>query len=109
MLKKEKKKHVFIVLFQKIVKNLRDIGVNISANHDSAVVPVIVSDQKKLGHLAVYMKENGVLVFPCVYPVVSRNQPRLRFTIMSSHSISDLDYVTKVLEIGIKKFKIDFP
>ena len=47
--------------------------------------------------------EDGVLSIPIVYPAVSRKNCRFRFTVMATHSKSDLDYATACIEKAMLK------
>jgi len=90
------------------VKGLRDLGVNLDPNHESAVVPVVIGDEKKLGEMNRVLFDSGVYVIPVVYPAVSRDACRFRFTIMANHSVSDLDFVINVLEKAMIKADFSF-
>ena len=54
--------------------------------------------EKIMGEMYQSLLEDGVLCVPIIYPAVSRNACRFRFTIMATHSISDLDYAIACLE-----------
>jgi 7-keto-8-aminopelargonate synthetase-like enzyme len=85
------------------VSALRNLGFPLAENHQSAVVPVIISDEEKLGKMNEVFREEGVYVIPVVYPAVSRKNCRFRFTVMATHSVSDLDYVLNVIEKAMLK------
>ncbi len=85
------------------VAGLRDLGFNINPNHESAVIPVVVGDEEKMGIMNQIFWQNGIYVVPIAYPVVGRNQARFRFTIMATHTVSDLDYVLNVLDRAMEK------
>lgn len=90
------------------VKGLRELGCEIDPHHESAVIPVIIGDEKKLGIMNAVLRENGVYVIPITYPAVSRKNCRFRFTMMATHSISDLDYVLATLERAMEKANFSF-
>lgn len=90
------------------LKNLESIGYPVSQNHESAVVPVVVGDEKKLGEMYQSLLEDGVICIPIVYPAVSRKNARFRFTVMATHTKSDLDYVTTCLEKAMIKSGFEF-
>jgi glycine C-acetyltransferase len=54
------------------------------------------------------LMDAGVFVIPIVYPAVSRSNCRFRFTVMATHSVSDLDYVLNVLELAMEKAQFRF-
>ena len=88
---------------------LRASATRCPAEHESAVVPVIVGDEKKLEIMNAVMMDAGVFVIPIVYPAVSKTNARFRFTVMATHTVSDLDYALNVLELAMAKadFKFD--
>jgi len=45
---------------------------------------------------------SGIYVVPIVYPAVSRNASRFRFTVMAPHTQSDLDLVIFQFEKAMK-------
>lgn len=90
------------------VTGLRNLGCNIPENHESAVIPVVIGDEEKLGAMNQVLLDNGVFVIPIVYPAVSRNNSRFRFTVMATHSLSDLDYVLNILELAMAKANFTF-
>ena len=85
------------------VEGLRSLGFPISANHPSSVIPVVIGDDEKMGVMNQILQDNGVYCIPIVYPAVSRRQGRFRFTMMATHTISDLDYALSVLESAMNK------
>ncbi len=90
------------------VKNLESIGYKFSQKHESAVVPVVVGDETKLGIMYQSLLDDGVLCIPIVYPAVSRNNCRFRFTVMATHTKSDLDYATSCLEKAMLRANFSF-
>ncbi len=92
------------------VKCLKGIGYHdISSEHESAVIPVVIGDEKKMGLMYQSLLEDGIWCTPVVYPAVSRKNCRFRFTIMATHTISDLDYAVTCLEKAMLKVGYQFP
>lgn len=87
---------------------LASLGYRLPHDHESAVIPVIVGDEKKLQVMNKILMDAGVFVIPIVYPAVSRSNCRFRFTVMATHSVSDLDYVLNVLELAMEKAQFRF-
>jgi glycine C-acetyltransferase len=77
---------------------LKEMGYSFDSNHESAVIPVVIGDEEKLGKINQIMLDAGIYVTPIVYPAVSRKACRFRFTMMSSLTTSDLDLVLAVFE-----------
>lgn len=90
------------------VRGLRELGVPIKASHQSSICPVLVGDEEKLEQMTKILYENGIWSTPVVFPVVSRDRCRFRFTVTASHSQSDLDYALIVLKMAIKEVNLVF-
>lgn len=90
------------------VNNLESIGYKFAHKQESAVIPVIVGDETKLGIMYQSLLDDGVLCIPIVYPAVSRKNCRFRFTIMANHTKSDLDYAAACLEKAALKASFVF-
>lgn len=62
----------------------------IPAKTESAIVPVIVGDSARALAVAKSLREDGIFVSAIRYPSVPDGAARLRLTVMSSHTESDL-------------------
>jgi glycine C-acetyltransferase len=58
---------------------------------ESAIIPVLVGDEEKLGSLHNALRRRGVFTNVVTYPAVRRKECRLRVSIMSSLTRADLD------------------
>lgn len=90
------------------VNGLESIGYKFANKQESAVIPVTIGDETKLGIMYQSLLDDGILCIPIVYPAVSRKNCRFRFTIMANHSKSDLDYAVACLEKAALKAKFCF-
>jgi 8-amino-7-oxononanoate synthase len=84
-------------------EGLRELGFQVAPDHESAVVPVSIGCEKTLGEMNKIMLDEGVFVVPIVYPAVARNRCRFRFTMMATHTLTDLDFALNVLEKAMLK------
>lgn len=89
-------------------KALRAIGCPVPESHESAVIPIIIGDESKMGAMYQSLLNDGIWCVPVVYPVVSRRNCRFRFTIMATHSVTDLDYAVICLEKAALKTNFSF-
>ena len=85
------------------IRGLQDLGAPVSEHHESSVIPLIIGSEEKMGIMNQYLIENGVFVVPIVFPAVQRNACRFRFTVMATHSQSQLDFVLHVLKNAMEK------
>ncbi|MEY4064282.1 MAG: hypothetical protein RIR26_490 [Pseudomonadota bacterium] len=90
------------------VNGMRSLGAPLAPDHASAVIPVIIGDEKKLGLMNEVLLNSGIYVVPIVYPAVSRNASRFRFTVMAPHTQSDLDLVIFQFEKAMKAADFKF-
>lgn len=79
------------------VQRLRAAGFQIE-NTESAIVPVILGDELTTRQMTRGLHEHGIFASPVVFPAVGRTRARIRFSVMSSHSRSDLDHVCEVMQ-----------
>ena len=91
------------------VTGMRELGANLSPNHNSPIVPIVIGDEKKLGIMNESLRQAGIFVVPIIYPAVSRTQCRFRFSLMSQHTVSDLDYAVSSFRHAMEKASFMFP
>jgi glycine C-acetyltransferase len=71
------------------------------------IVPVILGDEVLAREFAYELHQAGVIVSPVSFPAVAKNEARLRFGIMASHTRSDIEYVFQhLVRIGKKRHVI---
>jgi glycine C-acetyltransferase len=72
-------------------KGMQDIGYDLlPGNHP--IIPIMLYDAKKAAELAEYMLTKGIYVTAFSFPVVPKEQARIRTQISAAHSIADLDF-----------------
>lgn len=71
---------------------LQALGFDTGAT-SSAIIPVIVGDEEKLGHFNNDLRRCGVFANAVTFPAVRRKACRLRLCVMSSLTRADLDEV----------------
>lgn len=86
------------------------LGFDTCLAKDTAIIPIMVGDDKDAFILSNLMKHNGVFVPPAVYPAVPLGKARLRFCVISEHkkeqikqALDTLDRLTKETGIDIRK------
>jgi len=62
------------------------------------IIPVLVGDENKSIKASEALFENGVIAPNARWPAVAKGKARLRFTVMSSHTKEQIDYLLSVLE-----------
>ena len=86
-------------------ENLLKLGFNLG-NSETAIFPIIIGDDNKVKEACKIMHENGIYVNPVQYPAVPKRLSRIRMSIMSEHTIENLQYTINVLEFVGKKLAI---
>ncbi|MGZ3768266.1 MAG: aminotransferase class I/II-fold pyridoxal phosphate-dependent enzyme [Bdellovibrio sp.] len=89
-------------------KGLQTLGYKFQHQQESSIIPVIIGDEIKLGSMYKSLLDDGIWCVPVVYPAVSRKNCRFRFTIMATHTISELDYAISALEKAMLKVGFSF-
>ena len=77
------------------LNRLKENGV--TAQTESAIIPVLVGDEEKAMRLASNLLNDGIYVSAIRYPTVKRGSARLRLTISSAHSYECLDYAAQCI------------
>lgn len=78
------------------VNQLNSSGIY--AASETAIIPIIVGDEAKAQKASAKLFTMGIFV-PCVrYPTVKKGEARLRFTLMATHTHSDMDYAVRCLK-----------
>ncbi len=75
----------------------------IRAKSGTAVIPVIIGDEKTAAEIMEELKSSGYYVSAIRYPTVARGSARLRISLMSSHTKEDLDGLADVLADCMKR------
>lgn len=63
----------------------------------SAIVPIILGDSKKVLQIAKKVEKNGMLISAIRPPTVEKNKARLRITFSSSHTKNQIKKLAKIL------------
>ena len=65
-------------------------GLGIAATSESAIVPLIVGDERRATRAAELLLEQGIFLSAIRYPSVARGSARLRATVRADHNREDL-------------------
>lgn len=88
------------------LNRFREIGFDIG-NAESPIIPIYIRDNNKAYILTTRLFEEGLFVNPVVAPAVSPNDSMIRFSLMASHSITQIDQAIDLIlkvanELGIE-------
>jgi len=81
-------------------KAVEDLGFN-TGNSQTPIIPIIVGESHKAKALSDRLYDDGVFVVPIVFPMVARNQSRIRVQMHAKLTTEQLDSVIgKIEKIG---------
>jgi 8-amino-7-oxononanoate synthase len=63
----------------------------------SAIIPIVIGDEKAAMDLASKLRERGIFIPAIRYPTVARNAARLRVTLTASHTADDIAALANAL------------
>ncbi len=86
-------------------ENLIKLGFDLG-NSETAIFPIVIGDDQKVKEACKMLHEKGIYVNPVQYPAVPKRLSRVRMSIMSEHTIENLNYVLESLEFVGKKLAI---
>jgi len=72
----------------------------------SPILPVYVRDQEKTFAIAKMLQDNGLFVNPVVAPAVPADATMLRFSLMATHTFSQIDEAVDKLQHAFRKMNI---
>lgn len=78
-------------------KGIENIGIN-SINKESHIQSIIIGDNKKTIKLTKFLKKNGIWINAICPPTVPINTSRIRITLTSMHSKSDIEILLNILK-----------
>lgn len=84
---------------------LEKCGFN-TLNSRSAIVPVLVGDEEKLGKLQMSLFEAGIFSNIGTTPAVNASKCRLRLNVMATHSIAQLEFAVETIARLGKKYGV---
>jgi glycine C-acetyltransferase len=84
---------------------LRDLGFDTGVS-ETPITPVIAGDPDKANALSDALLSGGIFAQPIVFPMVAREQSRVRTIVTSEHSRGQLDAALEVFESAGRKLEL---
>ena len=84
---------------------LQALGFNTGVS-ETPITPVIAGDPEKANALSDALLEGGIFAQPIVFPMVKREQSRIRTIVTSEHSRAQLDATLEVFESAGRKLSL---
>ncbi len=79
------------------VKRLKEIGFDLGKS-ETPIIPIYIRDELKTYELTTKLLEKGVFVNPVVSPAVSPEDSLIRFSLMATHTKTQIDKAIGILE-----------
>ena len=76
---------------------LKSIGFNTLLS-ETPIIPVLIGDEIKTFEVCHWLQDEGIFVNPVVPPAVQPGQSVIRFSVMSTHTIKQLDFALDKLK-----------
>ncbi len=86
-------------------KRLKTLGLD-TGDTASAIIPIMINDEDKLKCILAELYANNIFMNYVSYPAVAKRRCRLRMSIMSDHSIEDIDTAINALASICSKYGI---
>ena len=82
-----------------------EIVEGVEAYSPTAIIPIIIGDEKSALQVADELLANGVLAPAIRYPTVAKGTARLRVALMATHTEAELSQTAKLIGAAIRKYK----
>jgi glycine C-acetyltransferase len=86
-------------------KAMDDLGFNTGFS-ETPIIPIIVGESEKAKRMSNRLFEEGVFALPIVFPMVARDQARLRLIMNAALTKDDLEEAIAAFEKVGKELKI---
>ena len=84
------------------MKRLRDFGFDIGQT-ETPIIPIYVRDDEKTFMLTAMLLEEGVFVNPIISPAVRSDSSLIRFSLMATHTIQQIETaINKIHQVSVK-------
>jgi 8-amino-7-oxononanoate synthase len=87
------------------LQRFRDMGCEIG-NTSTPIIPLFIRDNDKTFYITRYLFEHGVFVNPVVSPAVAPTDTLIRFSLMATHTVEQLDFALEKIEKCFKKMGV---
>jgi 7-keto-8-aminopelargonate synthetase and related enzymes len=84
------------------LEGFRSMGAEIG-NTSTPIIPIFIRDNDKTFTITQQLFEQGIFVNPVVSPAVAPNDTLIRFSLMATHTMEQLDYAMTKIEKNLRK------
>ena len=84
------------------LKRLKELGFD-TGYAETPIIPIYIRDNEKAYKMTMRLFEEGVFVNPVVAPAVAPTDTLIRFSLMATHTIEQIDIaIDKILKVAIE-------
>jgi 8-amino-7-oxononanoate synthase len=87
-------------------EGLQRIGMDTGIS-ETPIIPVFIGDEMAAFTMTAQMQEEGVFINPVVPPAVQPGQSLIRFSVMSTHTLEQLDFALDKMSKLLKQFHLN--
>jgi 8-amino-7-oxononanoate synthase len=87
-------------------QGLKRIGLDTGIS-ETPIIPVFIGDEMLAFRITTEMQHEGVFINPVVPPAVQPGQSLIRFSVMSTHSLEQLDFALDKMSAFVRKYHLD--
>lgn len=87
---------------ERFTSGIKELGYRIPATK-SPIVPILFASEQETLRATGLCREHGLFVIPIFYPAVPLNAPRIRTSVLASHTDEDIDFAIEVFRIVKEK------
>lgn len=80
----------------------RTLGLNTGLSGDTPIIPIIVGGSERTLKLTEYLYQQGINVYPILYPAVPEEAACVRFFLTANHTPEQIEWTVKVVAEGIQ-------
>jgi 8-amino-7-oxononanoate synthase len=87
-------------------QGLKRIGLDTGIS-ETPIIPVFIGDELVAFRITTEMQHEGVFINPVVPPAVQPGQSLIRFSVMSTHTLEQLDFALDKMSKLVRKYHLD--
>ncbi|MFZ5434565.1 MAG: aminotransferase class I/II-fold pyridoxal phosphate-dependent enzyme [Calditrichota bacterium] len=85
---------------------LQKLGLD-TGSSETPIIPVFIGDDMLMFRITAEMQQEGVFINPVPPPAVQPGQSLIRFSVMSTHSLEQLDFALDKMSKLVRKYNLD--
>jgi 7-keto-8-aminopelargonate synthetase-like enzyme len=84
------------------LERCRLLGLNTGLSNNTPIIPILVGGSERTMKLTEYLYQEGINVYPILYPAVPEEAACVRFFMTANHTPEQIEWTVKLIEDGIQ-------